>query len=136
MAALDLSQVLDAARPGDGEVHGLAADPGHRLERRLGELDEVAVDDAAVGEAQDRGAGADLPARAVAAHEAVTLEARDQPAGRALGQLGRDREVADAERLLAVEHQGEQLGGPVDRLRAVRDGVAAVHVLELLFHEL
>jgi hypothetical protein len=106
---------------------------GQRVERRLGELDEVAVDDAAVGEAQDRRAGLDLAPGAVAAHEAVALEARHEARCGALGQLGRKSEVADAERLVAVEHQREELGGAVDRLGALR-GLTAIHSLELLFH--
>jgi hypothetical protein len=88
-----------------------------------------------VGEAQDRGPGLDLAAGAVAADEAVALEARHEARGGALRQLGGESEVADAERLVRVEHEGEQLRGPVDRLRAL-GRVGAIHLLELLFHAL
>ena len=44
-------------------------------------------------------------------------------------------EVADAERLVAVEDEREQLGGPVDRLGAL-GRLFTIHVLELLFHDM
>ena len=46
-----------------------------------------------------------------------------------------DIQARNAERLGGVEHEREQLSGPVDRLRALRS-LTAIHVLELLFHDM
>jgi hypothetical protein len=133
VAALDLGEVLDAVDARHGEVDRLATGLGQDVQRRLGQLDDVAVHGAAVGEAQDRRAGLDLAAGAGAAHEAVALQAGDEPRRRALGQVGGLGEVADADRILAVEHERQQLGRAVDRLGAL-DGLSPSHALELLFH--
>jgi hypothetical protein len=60
----------------------------------VGELDQVALDAAAMGEAQDRGAGLELAALAGLVDEAVALERGEQPRGGALGQVGGLRELA------------------------------------------
>ena len=130
VAAVDLGEVVDAVGGGDREVDRLAARLGDRLERGVGELDEVALDAAAMGEAQDRGAGLELAALAGLVDEAVALERGEQPRGGALGQVGGLGEVAQAHRLLAVEQAGEHLAGAVDRLRALS---GRAHV-EVLFH--
>ena len=72
---------------GTREVDRLAALGGERAQHRVRELEQVGVVDAALGEAQQRRAGADRAARRVALHERVALECRDDARGRALGQI-------------------------------------------------
>ena len=119
VAAVDLGEVVDAVGGGDREVDRLAAGLGHRLERGLGQLDEMALQAAAMGEAQDRRAGLELAALAGLVDEAVALERRDEPRGGALGQVGGLGEVAQAHRLVALEQAREHLAGTVDRLGAL-----------------
>jgi hypothetical protein len=73
---VDLGEVVDAVGGGDREVDRLAAGLGHRLEGGVGELDEVALDAAAMGEAQDRGAGLELAAFAGLVDEASARSRR------------------------------------------------------------
>ena len=90
----------------------------------------MALDAAAVGEAQDRRAGLELAALAGLVDEAVALERGEEPRGGALGQVGGLGEVAQAHRLVAVEQAREHLAGAVDRLGALS---GRAHV-EVLFH--
>jgi hypothetical protein len=117
---VDLGEVVDAGRRGDGQVHRLLAGLRERLERLVGQLDEVALDAAAVREPQDRGAGLELAALADLVDEAMALERGQQPRSRALGQVGGLGELAQAHRRLALEQAGEHLAGAVDRLGARR----------------
>ena len=115
--AVDLREVLDAAGRRDGEVDRLAAEPGERVERLGRELDEVAVDRAAVGVAQQRGPRArGAPRAAVLVHEPVALE-RAERAREAvlLGSSAARPRSPSAHRLVALEHHHEQLRGAVDR---------------------
>ena len=57
VAALDLGEVLDAARAGDGEVDRLPRGLGERVHRALGELDQAAAAGPRLGEAQEHRAG-------------------------------------------------------------------------------
>jgi hypothetical protein len=79
VAAVDLGEVVHAVGRGDGQVDRLAAALGDGLERDLGQLDEMALDAAALGEAQDRGARLELAALAGLVDEAVALERGQQP---------------------------------------------------------
>jgi hypothetical protein len=130
VAAFDLGEVVDAVGGGDREVDRLVGGLRDRLERGLGQLDEVTLEAAAAGEAHDRRAGLELAALAGLVDEAVALERREQPRGGALGQIRGLCEVAQAHRLVAVEQAREHLAGAVDRLRALS---GRAHV-EVLFH--
>ena len=85
--------------------------------QRIGaQPDEIAVADAAAGEAQHHRPGPQRAAGAVALHERVALERRHQPRDGALRQVGGLGQLAHADRVHAVCDRHEQLGGPVDGL--------------------
>ena len=91
---------------------------------RLRELDELA----AVREAQQHRPGLEAPAAAALLDQALALERAEQARRGALGQRGVAGQLGQPARLLGLEHEREQLGGAVDRLRPRRG-------LELLFHD-
>ena len=91
------------------------ASASRRSESAL-EPHQIAVADAAAGEAQHHGPGPQRPAGAVALDERVPLERRDQPRDGALGQVGGLGQLAHSDRVHTVRDRHEQLGGPVDGL--------------------
>ena len=76
VAAVDLGDVLDAVARRDREVDRLAAGLGQRVERGPGQLDDVALEHAALGHAQDRRAGAQAAALPVLLDQARGARAR------------------------------------------------------------
>jgi hypothetical protein len=127
--AVHLREVLDAGGGRHGEVHGLLARRGERMQGVLGELGEGGAQAVAVREAHDGGAGADLAARAAALDQAVASERTEQAGGRALGQAGGPAQLADGDLLGTLEDQRQELGRALDRLRT-----PATHNMELMFH--
>ena len=79
--------------PGTGEVDRLAAGLGERVERGLAQLDEVALEHAALGYAEDRRAGAQPPALSVLLDQAAALERADAGARRCSWAARRPRQV-------------------------------------------
>ena len=76
---IDLDEVLDAGVARHREVDRLAGLVAERVQRGAGELDQVALQQASLGGAQDRRAGAQPSARAVLLDQSATFERR-QPA--------------------------------------------------------
>ena len=98
VAALDLREVLDAERRRHREVDRLAAGLRERVEVRLGELGEVAVDEPRCAKRSSTGPGPKLPRRPALLHEALALERAEQPRGGALGQVGVAGQLAERAR--------------------------------------
>ena len=117
MAAVALSEVLNAGRRGDGEVDRLAARVGQPAQRLVGQLDEAVPVRAPLREALE-----DRPRTqtcADALDEALSLESRDKARGRALREVVRLGELAYRDRPRALEHADQQLRRTVDRPRAI-----------------
>ncbi len=116
VAAVHLAQVLDAERRRHGQVDRLGARVGQAPQRVGAELGQVAVADAAAGQAHHHRPGPERAAEAVPLDERVPLQRGHEPRHRALGQVGRLGQLAHADRRVAVRNRDEQLGGAVDRL--------------------
>ena len=117
VGAVDLSQVLfDAAGHRHGQVDRLAAGHTQPLERRSADRDDVALGDTAASELQQHRPRSHPATGAVTLHEALPFERSHGARDRALGQPGGIGQLADGPRLLALDHEHEQLGRPVDRL--------------------
>ena len=114
VVALDLREVLDAERPRHGQVDRLTAGRRQPLEVRLRELDELA----AVREPQQHRAGLEAAALAALLDQALALERPQQARRGALRERGIVGELGERARPLGLQHQRQELGGAVDRLRA------------------
>ena len=117
-----------------GQVDRLAGGGAQHVERPARQLQDAALEHAALGHAQDRRPGAQAAALAVLLDQALALERRDQPRGGALGDAAGRRELGQRDRLLGLEHAHQQLGAAVDRGRARGARGAVRDNLELLFH--
>src|SRR5207302_8193992 len=96
VAAGHLREVLHAERPRHGEIDRLAARLGESVQMRLGELGQMAVNEAPLAEAQEHWANGEAPTRPVLGDEPLALERSQQPRRGALGQLRGLRELAEA----------------------------------------
>ena len=116
--AVDLGEVVDAVGRGHGEVDRLAARLARAPRARAGRARRrCALDDAAMGEAQDRRAGLELAALRRPAARARGARARSRSREAVL--LGRSAASASSPRLSGSSlssRRGEQLRGAVDRL--------------------
>ena len=126
VARVDLREMVRAQDGRHREVDRLAALGGQGAQHRMRELDEVGVVDAALREAQQRRARANGAAGRIALHEVVSLECGDDAGGRALGQIGEPRELAQGRRAVLVQHEHEQLRGALDGLGTARASCLAL----------
>ena len=88
VAAVPLSEQLDAARCGNAEIDRLAAFPGKAFERVGRELDELRLACLATCVAHEHRSRPKLPAAGDALDQPLALEGAEEPRGRALGQPG------------------------------------------------
>ena len=117
--------------PGTAQVYRLAGRLRQSVERRPRHLDDVALEHAPLGHAQNRRARSQAPALAVLLDQPAPLERADEPRRGALGKPGGRCELGQRHRLLALEHAHKQIGAAIDRGGAV--SWRRVN-LELLFH--
>ena len=132
--AIDLGDVLDSVGPGHGQVDRLAAGLRQRVERGPRQLDEVALEHAALGHPEDRrprvaGARAHRPARS--GHAAPGRSPDAMRCSWAARRRWRGRSARPAPRFRARARAGPRRG----RRRSSRAQVRldSIH-LELLFH--
>ncbi|MFZ0340812.1 MAG: hypothetical protein WAL31_00560 [Gaiellaceae bacterium] len=107
--------MLDAVGAGHGEVDRLSARVGESPQARLRELGER-LRRVAARVAEEDGTGAEAAASAEPLYQSLTLEGADEARGRALGEAGALRELADRRRLGRFDDVDEQLRGALDRL--------------------
>src|SRR5204862_6899004 len=104
------------------------------------ERDDVALEHAALGDAEDGRTGAQTAALAILLNQSTPLQRGDQARCGALGDPARLGQVAQRNRLLRLEHAHEQIGAAVDgggsvagNWRLTGSG-SSLSGLELLFH--
>src|SRR5579862_4152789 len=126
--ALHLRHVLDAVRRREREVDRLPAERTQRLQRRLREFHQAALEQPALRHPEDRRTRPQPPSLAVLLNQTPPLECGEQARGRALGDSAGRSQVSQCHRFLALQHPDQEVGAAVHR------GYTVCASLKLLFH--
>src|SRR5206468_4567116 len=111
--AVDLREVLDPVPGRYREVDRLAARVRERVERGARQLDDVALEHAPLGHAQDCRTWPQPPALSLLLDQSAALERTHQPRRRALGNAARACKRAQRHGLVGLEYADEQFRTPV-----------------------